>query len=87
MITQALDKVLVADWRKSYKFLSIWFFLILGLSPQLFQLAAEFGLLKAENVPAAFAQMVNWIAFLGAAMRIIDQAAIAKGLKPAQPAE
>lgn len=87
MITNSLDKVLVSDWRNAWKFLSLWFFFILGMSPDLFQLAVDFGLLKGEDVPAAFAKLVNYVAFIGAATRLIDQAAIAKGLKLSKPAE
>jgi hypothetical protein len=85
MFTQFLDKYLVNDWRKSWKFLSMWFFLILGLSPALYELAVQYDLVKPGRLPEIFSDAINLVAFLGAASRVVDQAAIAKGLRPNKP--
>lgn len=83
MFTEMLDKYLVEDWRKAPKWLSVWVLLLIGLAPDLFNLAVQYKLISAGSVPGIFEKALNLAAFIGIAVRMIDQAAIAKGLLPA----
>lgn len=79
-MNQIFDKFLVNDWRHALKFASLWIYLLVGLSPQIFELAVQFDLIATADIPALFQKIVNWGAFLGAVCRMIDQAAVMKGL-------
>ena len=64
---------LIANWKKAYAMYSMWAFALLGLAPQLFDLAVQFNLLDSETTPALLAKLINIVAFVGAASRIVQQ--------------
>lgn len=75
---------LIANWKKAYAMYSMWAFALLGVAPQLFDLAVQFNLLDSETTPSALAKLINIIAFVGAASRIVQQKTVE--LSTAQPA-
>lgn len=75
---------LIANWKKAYAMYSMWAFALLGLTPQLFDLAVQFNLLDSETTPAVLAKLINIVAFVGAASRIVQQKTVE--LSTAQPA-
>lgn len=64
---------LIEEWKKAYKFYSIWFFVIIGALPELFNLAVQSGLIDSETAPQALSRLISLIAFAGAASRMIQQ--------------
>lgn len=64
---------LADDWRKFYTMYSVWFFAILGAAPDLYNLAVTSGLLTSTTTPPLLAHIINIIAFVGAASRLIKQ--------------
>lgn len=64
---------LIEEWKKAYKFYSIWFFVIIGALPELFNLAVQSGLVDSEAAPQALSRLISLIAFAGAASRMIRQ--------------
>lgn len=71
---------LVDNWKSAWKMFSMYFFLILGLLPELFNLAVSSGLLQTEQAPALLSKIVMIVAFLGAASRLIKQRAVESGI-------
>lgn len=67
------ELAMVEDAKKFYKMYSIWFFALLGLTPDLYNLAISNGLIQADHAPAMLARIVNVIAFVGAASRLVQQ--------------
>lgn len=68
---------LIEGWKKAYAMYSIWFFAILGAAPDLFNLAVENHLVDSGAAPALLARIINIIAFVGAASRLVKQKALA----------
>lgn len=64
---------LVDEWRKAYAMYSVWFFAILGMLPDLYNLAVDNHLLDGGNAPAFLARAINLVAFAGAASRLVKQ--------------
>ena len=80
-----LDKFLVENWRSAPKWLSMWIMLLVGLAPQLYDLAVQFQMLDGGTpLPTVFTKALHLIGFAGAVFRLVDQAAITKGLLPAK---
>lgn len=67
---------LIDEWRKWYKMYSVWAFIILGASPELYNLAIQFNIISGESAPAFLARIINLIAFFGAAGRMLKQKAV-----------
>lgn len=65
--------VLVDDANKWYKLYSIYAFIAIGLAPDLYNLAIETGYLTAETAPAALSRLINTMAFIGGALRLVKQ--------------
>ncbi len=68
----------VDEVRVWYKMYSVWFFAILGILPDLYNLAVDNHLLDGGNAPAFLARAINVIAFAGAASRLVKQAVVSK---------
>jgi hypothetical protein len=85
MLIFLLDRYLVEDWRKALKFLSLWAYLLIGMAPTLFDLAVQYDIINATEVPPIFSTLIKLMAFGGAVVRLVNQAAVLKGLKPAPP--
>lgn len=78
---QTIEKFLVENYKDAPKWLSMWILVLIGCAPELYDLAVQYKMLEGgAPLPAVFAKAINMIGFIGAATRIINQAAIAKGL-------
>lgn len=64
---------LIANWNKAYKLYSMWFFVILGLAPDIFNLAVQMGVIDSTSAPAILTRLINTVAFLGAVTRLVKQ--------------
>jgi hypothetical protein len=64
---------LIDEWRKFYTMYSIWAFVIIGLAPDIYNLAVQFHMVSGDNAPAALARVINMIAFTGAVLRLVKQ--------------
>lgn len=67
---------LIDSWQSAWKMFSIWFFVILGALPELFNLAVASGLIDATTAPKALSYTISLVAFAGAASRLIKQKAL-----------
>lgn len=68
---------LIAEARKWYTMYSIWFFAALGCLPDLFNLAIQNGLITSASAPVLLTRVINLVAFVGAASRLVKQKALA----------
>lgn len=64
---------LIDDAKKFYKLYSIWFFALLGLAPDLYNLAVSYHMLDGATAPALLSRIINVVAFVGAAARLVQQ--------------
>ena len=64
---------LVDDLHKWYKMGSIWFFALLALAPQIYDLATQYHLVSGGDLPGFFVHAVNIVGFVGAITRLIKQ--------------
>ncbi len=78
---------LVAEWKKAYAMYSIWAFAILGLLPDLYNLAISTGLFTSDEAPVALSRVINLVAFFGAASRLVQQKVIAQEVEKVQAAK
>lgn len=62
---------------KWYSMYSIWFFALLGVMPELYNLAVSYNMVSGEAAPAVLARAINTIAFVGAVSRLIKQKKLA----------
>jgi hypothetical protein len=85
---QLVEKFLVENYKDAPKWLSMWILVLVGCAPELYDLAVQYKMLEGgAPLPAVFAKALNMIGFLGAAARIVNQAAIAKGLAGLLPGQ
>lgn len=84
MFIELLDKYLTENWKKSWKFISLWVLLIIGLSPELYNLAIQYKIVEPGSIPTFFNDLIKTLAFLGAAGRLLNQKAIAQGIWPSK---
>ena len=82
-----LDKILIGDWKSAWKLASMWVFLLIAISPELFQIAVQSGFLESGEVPELFARLINLMGLIGMLSRVIKQRATEKGLLPEDSAE
>lgn len=75
-----LDKILIKDWKGAWKLASMWVYLLVALSPEIFQLAVQSGLLEAGEVPQLFARAINLLGLIGMISRLVKQKAAEQGL-------
>lgn len=64
---------LVDGWKKFYAMTSIWAFAIIGLAPDIYNLAVEFHIVDSGTAPAFLARLINVLAFAGAVSRLVRQ--------------
>ncbi|QVD49329.1 hypothetical protein LUCX_259 [Xanthomonas phage vB_XciM_LucasX] len=79
-MSKFFDKFLIEDWRQAWKFYSMWFYLIVGLSPDIYNLLVAAGLFDGTDLPAMFDKGIKLIAAAGAIARLVKQAGAAQGL-------
>ncbi len=82
VLKQIFDKILIGDWQGAWKLASMWVFFLIAISPELFQILVEAGLLESDNVPVLFARLINLLGALGMISRLIKQRAADKGMLP-----
>lgn len=68
-----LDKYLVDGWRAAWKMYSIWFYALLALTPDLYNLAISMEVFAGDEAPKTLARIINTIGFLGAVFRLVKQ--------------
>lgn len=68
----------VDEVRLWYRMYSVWLFAILGLLPDLYNLAVQSHLFEGDAAPVVLARIMNVIAFLGAASRLVQQKVLAE---------
>lgn len=66
----------VDNWKKFYKMYSFWFFVLVGAAPDLYALATSMGVLQGQDVPEALTRIINTLAFMGAASRLVQQKSV-----------
>jgi hypothetical protein len=64
---------LIDDWKQAYSFYSMWAFILLGMAPDIFNLAVQYGVIDSAAAPAVFARIINTVAFVGALTRMVKQ--------------
>lgn len=74
MNLHALESRLVADWRKAWKFLSVWAFLLVGIAPDLHTAVVAMGWLEDPSTPSGLKWGLRGLAVAGIACRLIQQA-------------
>jgi hypothetical protein len=85
---EKLDDYLVDGWRRAYRMYSAWFFVVLMALPDLYNAAIASNVITADQVPQFFARIVNGIAFMGLASRVVRQKKLEKDAEDkAQTAE
>lgn len=64
---------LVDGWKRFYAMASIWAFAIIGLAPDIYNLAVEFHIVDGGAAPAFLTRLINVLAFAGAVSRLVRQ--------------
>lgn len=64
---------LIDGWHRFYTMYSMWAFVLLGIAPDVYNLAVQYNLVTGGNAPAALARMINMMAFAGAVARLVKQ--------------
>ena len=62
---------LIENWNKWYKIWSVWFFILIGVAPDLYNAISSMGWL--EEAPKAFVWTIRILASIGFASRLIKQ--------------
>jgi hypothetical protein len=71
-----LQLQLIPEWKQFYKMYSVWFFVLIGCAPELFDLAIQYKIIEEAATPALLGKAVSTLAFLGAASRLLKQKAL-----------
>lgn len=53
-----------------YKIGSVWFFILIGILPYGYNLAAQFHVLDTTHIPQQFATIINTLSFIGLMVRL-----------------
>lgn len=68
-------KLLIDEWYKAWRFLSIWVFGLVGIAPDLYSGVVAMGWLSDPHVPQAFVWCLRGLAVVGVATRLLRQQA------------
>lgn len=69
-----LDKILIDDWRKSLKLISVYFFAAVIASPEIFATLTELAGQQGQQVlPQRFVELIRTIGTLGLIFRLVRQ--------------
>lgn len=69
-----LDKILIDDWRKSLKLISVYFFAAVIASPEIFATLTELAGQQGQQVlPQSFVELIRTIGTLGLIFRLVRQ--------------
>lgn len=66
-------KLLIPDWHKGWRLLSVWAFALIGIAPDLHSAIVAMGWLNDENVPPSFVWTLRGLAVAGIAVRLLNQ--------------
>lgn len=75
-----LDMILIGNWKGAWKLASMWVFLLIAISPELFGIAVQSGFLESDEIPALFARLINLLGLIGMISRVVKQRATEQGL-------
>lgn len=64
---------LIDEAKQWYTLYSMWVFVLIGLAPDIYNLAVQYNLVTGDNAPAALARIINMLAFAGAVARLVKQ--------------
>lgn len=62
---------LIENWKKAYKLWSVWFFILIGIAPDLYNSLSYMGWL--EQAPQPFIWFIRVLATIGFISRLIKQ--------------
>jgi hypothetical protein len=65
---------LIDDWKKFYTFYSIWMFVLIGSSGDIYNAVVMSGLVDSSSVPDVMLKVLKGLALAGALSRIVAQA-------------
>lgn len=68
---------LVNGWKKAYAMWSVWFMVLMGAMPEIYNAAMASGLFEGEGVPQQLGYIMKVLAFLGIASRLVKQQSVA----------
>lgn len=69
-----LDKILIDDWRKSLRLISVYFFAAVIASPEIFATLTELAGQQGQQVlPQRFVELIRTIGTLGLIFRLVRQ--------------
>lgn len=69
-----LDKILIDEWRKSLKLISVYFFAAVIASPEIFATLTELAGQQGQQVlPQRFVELIRTIGTLGLIFRLVRQ--------------
>lgn len=77
--------VLIDDWQKSWKKLSVIVYVIIGAAPDIYAAVQSAGLLTIDTVPDNFKWMIRALAIAGIAARLVRQQAAVELAKADAP--
>lgn len=66
-------RILIDDWHKGWKKLSVWAFALIGVSPEIYAGIAAMGWLDDQAVPQTFVWSLRSMAALGIVARHLRQ--------------
>lgn len=69
----AMESRLVDDWKKAWKFLSVWAFILIGIAPDLHTAVVSMGWLDDPETPAGLTWTLRGLAIAGIAFRLVKQ--------------
>lgn len=64
---------LIDEWQKFYKLYSVWAYVIISVSPDIYNVLVEYGYLQSQNTPSAFSEIVKILCVAGIIVRLIKQ--------------
>jgi hypothetical protein len=68
---------LVGNWKEAWKFYSVWVYVLLGMLPDIFDLAVKMEVFSGEGAPEALNWTIKFVAFIGVVVRIVKQGVVA----------
>lgn len=69
---------LIGDWKQAWKFYSVWIYVLLGMLPDIFDLAVKMEVFSGEGAPEALNYIIKLVAFIGVVVRLVKQGVAAQ---------
>lgn len=67
---------LIDGWKKAYAMWSVWFMVLMGITPELYNTAESMGLFQGDGVSEQLSAIMKILAFLGIVSRLVKQQSI-----------